>query len=185
VRQPEDDTEVRQARAGDRTAFGVLVERYWGRIFRWLLGLTHRHQLAEDLTQEAFLRAWSGLPGFRAERGPFRVWLFAIAGNALRDHRRARRTVAGSDQLDSAPGREMEPAEWLLEREGEALLARACARLPLPFRSAFLLWSQERLSFAEIAQVLQIAEATARWRVFRARQLLVEALGTYLDPRPS
>ncbi len=65
----EEQNWAGRARAGDRDAFARLVERYWGRVYRWLHGLTMRRHLAEDLTQEVFLRAWSALPQLRQAGG--------------------------------------------------------------------------------------------------------------------
>jgi RNA polymerase sigma-70 factor (ECF subfamily) len=69
----------------------------------------------------------------------------------------------------------------VLGREAENLLQQACARLPAHFQEAFLLWSQDDLSFAEIALALGLTEETARWRVFKARLLLLRLLSRYLD----
>ena len=64
-RWEEEPQLVLLAQAGDRQAFATLAERYWRRVFRWLYGLTHHTHLAEDLTQEAFLKAWRALGSFQ------------------------------------------------------------------------------------------------------------------------
>ncbi|MFN4261906.1 MAG: RNA polymerase sigma factor [Gemmataceae bacterium] len=180
MRPVDDANEVELARAGDRQAFAILVERYWGRVLRWLTSLAPHHQQAEDLTQETFLRAWKGLADFRPGAS-FRAWLFGIARHCFIDWKRARaragREPLRADPPCSAPG----PAEAAVQREGEALLQAACDRLPEHFRAAFLLWAQEEMTHAEIADALHISEETARWRVFKARHLLVQDLGAYLD----
>jgi RNA polymerase sigma-70 factor (ECF subfamily) len=78
----EERVLIQRAKQGDRPAFAVLVERYWDRLFRWMYNLTHNRHAAEDLCQEAFLKALAGLPGFR-DGSNFRAWLFRIAYNAF------------------------------------------------------------------------------------------------------
>jgi RNA polymerase sigma-70 factor (ECF subfamily) len=181
VERWEDEPQlVQQAQAGNQQAFEALVDRYWGRVCRWLVGLTHEDQLAEDLTQEAFLKAWKALPTFHIG-GNFRVWLFAIARHCLVDHQRGSRATPAQLPPEALASKEPGPVNAALQQEGASLLRQACVRLPAHFRSAFLLWSQEGLSFAGVAQVLGLTEETARWRVFKARLLLVKELGAYLD----
>jgi RNA polymerase sigma-70 factor (ECF subfamily) len=179
VSDRDEQQRVERARQGDRQAFAALVERYWQRVYRWLHGLTLRPHLAEDLTQETFLRAWSALATLRQEGG-FLSWLFRIARNCLADSRRDPRAAA-RPLPESLPARDPDPLATVVDREGQALLWEACARLPVAYRAALLLWTQEELAYADIAQVLGITEATARWRVCRARQLLLRRLGTYLN----
>jgi RNA polymerase sigma-70 factor (ECF subfamily) len=176
---PNEDGLIQQAQTGDRSAFAQLIEAYWDRLYRWLYRLCHDRHLAEDLTQEAFLRALSSLSSFRVG-GSFQAWLFRIAYNHFLNQRREGRRVriAFPEELPSdAEG----PAEQVLSREALQLLARAVGRLPTEFRAAFLLRVETDLSFREIADILQITEETARWRVFKARQKLMETLAPQLD----
>lgn len=177
-----DDREANllgRARAGDADAFARLVETYWPRLHRWLLLLTQQEQSAEDLTQEAFLRAWRSLGSLR-EVPRFRPWLFSIARNCMLD---AQRGAAGraTQQLGdhAAPGRG--PLEEVMDREACALIEAEFARLPLIFRSALALWTQEGMAYSEMAVALGVSEETARWRVCRARQLLQERLENLQD----
>jgi RNA polymerase sigma-70 factor (ECF subfamily) len=181
MEEADEQRALERARGGDRQAFAVLVDRYWGRVFRWLAGLTRQPALAEDLTQEVFLKAWQHLPSFQAGARGWRAWLFTIARRCLCDDRRVSRPAGPHALPEELLSPEAGPEQTALEREGATLLELACRRLPATFRAAFVLWSQEQLSFAEIAEVLDLTEATARWRVFKARLLLVEALGAYLD----
>jgi RNA polymerase sigma-70 factor (ECF subfamily) len=167
---------VRRAVAGDVEAFTCLVRHFWGRLFRWLRGLTGSTVQAEDLTQEAFLRAWRGLGTFRPG-ADFRAWLFSIARHEWIDAHKKARVKTVPPLSDELPGREPDPAVLVEERELDEQFRQACGRLPKVFRAAFLLWSQEGMSFAQIGEVCGIAEATARWRVFKARHMLVRLLG--------
>jgi RNA polymerase sigma-70 factor (ECF subfamily) len=171
------------SRAGDRQAFAALAERYWSPVFRWLFGLTRDSHLAEDLTQEAFFRAWRGLPSFDRSAS-FRAWLFSIARNCLIDKRRGPRGMLFQVLPLALAGATPGPEALALDRESQVLFRQACRRLPDHFQEAFLLWAQNDMSFAEIAQALSITEQTARWRVFKARLRLVKELGSYLDRKP-
>jgi RNA polymerase sigma-70 factor (ECF subfamily) len=175
----EEHLLIHSAQQGDRQAFAVLVERYWDRLYRWLYHLTHHREAAEDLAQEALLKAYAHLDRFRPGSN-FRAWLFRIAYNSFvnqwRAADRARQAVACR-----LPALEEGPVEQILTREALQMLARAVGRLPADFRAAFLLRAEEELSFREIAAVLGIKEETARWRVFKARQKLMKLLAPQLD----
>jgi RNA polymerase sigma-70 factor (ECF subfamily) len=184
VIEPDDSEWVRKARAGDRAAFAALVDRYWDRLRRWLLSLTEREHLAEDLTQEAFFRAWTALPRLQAEI-TFRVWLFRIAKNLFLDQRRGPRGVEPEALPREVGGKDAGPLSELLDREGQEKLQGALAQLPAHYRAAYLLWTGEELPYFQIAQILEISEETARWRVCKARQFLLRRLRSYLDVQKS
>jgi len=179
---PEDEQLwIVRSQAGDRAAFAALVGRYWPCIQRWLQGLTQDVQLAEDLTQDTFLKVWSRLETF-APGTNFRAWLFCIARHALIDSRRCGRSPPGGQLPAGCPTPEPGPVSTLIGRETQTLVQQAVARLPLAFRAPFLLRTQEELSYREAAEVLGLNEETIRWRVFKARKLLLEALRGALDP---
>jgi RNA polymerase sigma-70 factor (ECF subfamily) len=166
---------IQQSQRGDRAAFARLVEHYWDRLYRWLCHLSHDRHTAEDIAQEAFMKALTALDGFRAGTN-FQAWLFRIAHNAFANHVRARRRIRQAlpeHLIASGEG----PAELAMSKEALLLLARAVGRLPTEFRAAFLLRAEEGMSFQTIAEVLNITEETARWRVFKARQKLMTACG--------
>jgi RNA polymerase sigma-70 factor (ECF subfamily) len=170
---------IRGAQEGDRQAFAALVERYWDRLYRWLYHLTHNRHTAEDLAQEAFLKALGHLGRFQPGTN-FGAWLFRIAHNAwVNQTRNAARARPGAP--DQLPCRDEGPVEQVLTRESLQLLARAVGRLPAEFRAAFLLRAEEGLSFRQIAEVLGLTEETARWRVFKARQKLLSVLAPQLE----
>lgn len=178
----ENDQErdwVRRAGAGDRDAFASLVARYWEPVRAWLAGLTGHVHLAEDLTQEAFLKAWVALPGL-AEADTFRVWLFRIARN---EHLAAlRRPRPAASEVPDAPDSALDPASAAIEREEAAALRSAIGKLPGQYREAYLLWTHESLTYPEIARVLDVTEETARWRVCEARRRLTRILEKFLTP---
>jgi len=180
---PEDDL-IDRARAGNRQAFAVLVDAYWPRIFRWLHGMTNHTQTAEDLTQDVFLKAWTSLRSFQGTDG-FRAWLFRIANNALIDTRRGPRGVPPVSLPDSLTARDPGPAAIVIGQESETLVRNACTRLPAKLQGPLLLRTQEEMSFEEIARIYGVTEETIRWRVFKARQQLLNELKHHLDGKYS
>lgn len=175
----EEQALVHKAKKGDRQSFAALVERYWDRLYRWMYNLTHNRHAAEDLCQEAFMKALAGLAGFR-EGSNFRAWLFRIAYNGFINQARKvcrLRDTFPANLATSAEG----PAEQVMSKESLQVLARAIGRLPDEFKAAFLLRVEEDLSFRQIAEVLDTTEETARWRVFKARQKLMDVLAPQLE----
>jgi RNA polymerase sigma-70 factor (ECF subfamily) len=184
VHDPEEQAWILRAQAGDREAFARLVERYWVRVYRWLLGLARNAHVAEDLTQDAFVKTWSKLTTFQAGTH-FRAWLFRLAMNCFLDSRRGPRSNRVESLPATATTRDPDPVTLLLSEETQTLVQTALDQLPVQFRAPFLLRMQEELSFQEIARVLDLTEETARWRVFKARKLLVKELGPALDRDPT
>ncbi|MBN9120588.1 MAG: sigma-70 family RNA polymerase sigma factor [Planctomycetes bacterium] len=179
---PSEEAEwIRDAQAGDRSAFARLIERYWDRLYRWLYHLTRDRHAAEDLTQETFLRALAAVKSFRPGSN-FRAWVFRIGHNNFVNQKRAERRT--KHQLpDDAPAPEVGSAESVAEnREALETVHRAVADLPVDFRKALMLRVDEGLSFREVAEVLGTTEETARWRVFKARQKLMKVLSPELLP---
>jgi RNA polymerase sigma-70 factor, ECF subfamily len=170
---------VELAQGGDRQAFAVLIDRYWNSLYRWLYHLSHDRHTAEDLVQETLLKAFAGLSSFQAG-GNFQAWLYRIGYNGFIN---VRRTEESSRQHfpQYVPGLQPGPREALISKEVLLAVALAVGRLPREFRAALLLRAEERLSFRDVAEVLQITEATARWRVFKARQSLMASLASFLD----
>jgi RNA polymerase sigma-70 factor (ECF subfamily) len=175
----DEDVLIRRAQRGEREAFAQLVEHYWDRLYRWLCHLTHDKHAAEDLAQEAFLKAMTGLGTFRPGTN-FQAWLFRIAHNTFANQVRARKRVRQPFPEDTVSGEE-NPLDQVLSRELLQLLARTVGRLPTEFRAAYLLRVEESLSFQAVAQILEITEETARWRVFKARQKLMDVLSPQLE----
>jgi RNA polymerase sigma-70 factor (ECF subfamily) len=175
----EEPQVIRAAQQGDRAACAALVDLYWDRLHRWLFHLTHDRHAAEDLTQETFLKAFAHLHSFQPGTN-FRAWLYRIAHNTFLNQQRGG-AAARQPLPEQVVDRDAGPEEEALSRESLQLLARAVRRLPPEFRAAFLLRVEEGLSFRQIADALGLTEETARWRVFKARQKLVQVLAPLLD----
>jgi len=172
---------IRAAQAGDRAAFALLVERYWDRLYRWLYQLTRDRHAAEDLTQETFLKALSALGSFRPGSN-FKAWVYKIGHNNFVNQKRAERRTR-VPLPDDLPGSEGIEAEGSAEsREALEAVSRAVAELPPDFRAALMLRVEQGMPFRDVARVLKTTEETARWRVFKARQKLMQVLSPEVLP---
>jgi RNA polymerase sigma factor (sigma-70 family) len=169
-----------RAAAGDRGAFGALVERHQAAVRRLTRAVTGDAHDADDAAQDAFLSALDRIETYDVAR-PFGPWLMRIATNAAIDLVR-RRAVRRSDALDErAVARGPSPASDAEAAEIRAKLATALRDLPERQRVAVTLFDVEGYSHAEIAAVLEIPEGTVRSDVFHARRALRVALEAY-DP---
>ena len=181
---PTDEAQIDRVRNGDRAAFAGLVDRYWDRICGWIFRLGGSRHVAEDVTQEAFLKAWVALPQYEPGSG-FRAWLFRIARNTYLDHCRRREEAPGGTTFDLALGREPEPIEVAQERELVDAIEQGVHELADEFRTPFLLRTVESMAYSEIAEILTLNEDTVRWRIFKARQLLLKQLDSHVAPKES
>ena len=177
----EDRELVERARRGDQDAFRVIVEKYERRVRGLVWGLVGDRSDAEDVAQDAFLRAFRGLSSFRG-RSRFRTWLFQIALNAARTHRQTRdrsnETTTGSGDLDSAVmSGSLE--QGIIARDR---LRQALAQLPGEMREAVLLRDVEGFDYREIAEMLDIPIGTVESRIFRGRARLKQALTAQTVP---
>jgi RNA polymerase sigma-70 factor (ECF subfamily) len=175
----EPDTALAvQAAAGDREAFGSLVERHQAAVRRLTRAVTGDAHDADDAAQDAFLSALDRIETYDPSR-PFGPWLMRIATNASIDLVR-RRTVRRTDALDErAPSRQLSPASDAEAAEIRAELRTALAQLPERQRVAVTLFDVEGYSHAEIAAVLEIPAGTVRSDVFHARRALRVALEAF------
>jgi RNA polymerase sigma-70 factor (ECF subfamily) len=178
----DDSGLIRAARAGDRDAFGLLVERYRDVVWRTVRRTLGSTADAEDAVQEVFIRALVGLDRFDL-RYPFAPWILRIAANYCIDRLRRRktdRTRLWSDLSESEERRVLERMSTLPHAgEGEHDRGRylevargLLERLPAKRRMAFVLREIEGRDYAEVAAALGVPETTARVRVWRARHEL-------------
>ena len=167
---------IEQARRGDRNAFGELVYRYYPGVVRVVYHMCGDTGLAEDMAQEAFLRAWLALPSFRPQSS-LRNWLYRIAVNATLDVLRRRKDELLEDQADRMIADQTAgPETSLIEKERMALLRQAMHSLPEAARSVLVLREYGSLSYQEIASVLDIPVGTVMSRLNYARNRLRELL---------
>jgi RNA polymerase sigma-70 factor (ECF subfamily) len=146
--------------------------------------IVRRQDVAEDIAQEAFLRAYRSLDRFETGR-PFGPWISRIAANLAINERRSPR--AREEELDEAhseaPAAQAGPLQGVLEREASEVLERALDQLPREQRAVFVLRVFEELSYQEIADALEISAGTVMSRLSRAREKLRSLVGPYLARR--
>jgi RNA polymerase sigma-70 factor (ECF subfamily) len=166
---------LRKAQRGDERAFTLIVRTYEQPVFNYVLRLVGDRTLAEDLTQEVFLRVFQGLPRFSL-RCRFTTWLFQVTKNRVLDElraneRRPRLTV----MLDDVPHLEVldAPVEQV---EAMDAVWRAVEILNVDLKMALLLRDVVGLSYTEIADSLEITLATVKWRIYKAREEVQDSL---------
>ena len=160
---------LRKAQRGDERAFTLIVRAYETPVYNYVLRLVGDRTLAEDLTQEVFLRVFQGLPKFSL-RSKFTTWLFQVTKNRVLDELRAsERRPRLSVALEDAPPLEVVDAP--LERvEAMDAVWRSVAGLTPDLKMALLLRDIVGLSYTEIADSLEITLATVKWRIYKARE---------------
>jgi len=173
---PQPDLGVlRKAQRGDERAFSILVRTYEQPVFNYVLRLVGDRSLAEDLTQEVFIRVYQGLSSFSL-RCRFTTWLFQVTKNRVLDELRAsERRPRALVALDDMPPLEVVDAP--MERlEAIDALWRGVDRLNVDLKMALLLRDVVGMSYTEIADSLEITLATVKWRIYKAREEVQLAL---------
>jgi RNA polymerase sigma-70 factor (ECF subfamily) len=166
---------LRKAQRGDERAFTLIVRTYETPVYNYVMRLVNDRALAEDLTQEVFLRVFQGLPKFSL-RSKFTTWLFQVTKNRVLDElraseRRPRLTVA----LDDIPPLEVVDAPFERAEAVDAVW-RSVRELNVDLKMALLLRDVVGLSYTEIADSLEITLATVKWRIYKAREEVQLAL---------
>ena len=172
-----DHALARASAGGDVTAFEALYRRHVGRVHGVILRLVgHQHSRAEDLTQEAFVRAWQALPGFRFESA-VGTWLHRLAANTALMELRSRRTVPLMDGDDEAL-ETVGTGDTAGHRTALSMdLQQAVDSLPPRARAVLVLYDIEGWTHEEIATALDMAVGSSKAQLHRARKLLRARLG--------
>ena len=172
--QPDDGV-LRKAQRGDERAFAIILRTYQRPVFNYVLRLVGDRALAEDLTQEIFLRVFQGLPKFSL-RSKFTTWLFQVTKNRVLDELRAsERRPRALVAIDDAPPLEVLDAPVERVETIQALWV-AVEGLSTDLKMALLLRDVVGLSYNEIADSLDTTLATVKWRIFKAREEVQLAL---------
>ncbi len=177
----EDARLIQASQQGDQDAFALLVQRHQRRVFNLILGMLHDDDDASDVTQEAFLAAWRGLPSFRSE-ARFSTWLSRIAYHCglqqleRRKREHVRQTVMQAEQI-LAEGENEKGIEETVERDNlQTLVREQLSQLPTKYRVVLILRHLENRTYEEMAQILTLPIGTIKTHLFRARNLLKERL---------
>ena len=181
-----DQQLVERARAGDKRAFELLVQKYQRKLGRLLSRFVRDPGEVEDVTQEAFIKAYRALPNFRGDSA-FYTWLYRIAINTAKNNlvasgRRAP-TSTGFDNEEAESFEDAEalrdtatPENVLMGREVADTVNKAVEALPDDLRTAITLREIEGLSYEEISAVMNCPIGTVRSRIFRARESIAAEL---------
>ncbi len=178
----QDDTRLVQAsQQGDQDAFALLVQRHQRLVFNLSLRMVQDYEDASEVTQEAFLAAWQGLPSFRNE-ARFATWLYRIAYHCcLRQLERRKRerdlqaAIQAEHILDEI--NKVQREEEILElRDRQAAVLDQLAQLPTKYRSVLILRHLQEMTYEEMADRLSMPIGTIKTHLFRARNLLKERL---------
>ena len=170
IRAPElyDDLLLARFARSDREASAEFFRRFYKRMFGLALAIVPDQRTAEDVAQEAFVRAWRNADAFDARRGTVLTWLLTITRNVAIDSVRVRRPIpVDPDALLEAatPGTTLDPADTVTERDRAARLRDAISRLPASQRRAVVLAGLHGFSASEVAETEQIPLGTAKSRI--------------------
>ncbi len=186
-----DQELVRRAQAGDRRAFDLLVLKYQQKVANLIGRYIREPAEVLDVTQDAFLKAYRALEGFRGESA-FYTWLYRIAVNTVKNHLVAQGRRPPGDDLDADVAEQMglgarlrenaTPERHLLTDEIARTVQQALDALPDDLRTAIVLRELEGMSYEEIANAMDCPIGTVRSRIFRAREAIDKRLRPLLEP---
>jgi RNA polymerase sigma-70 factor (ECF subfamily) len=175
------DAVIQRCLAGDQDAWATIVRQHWRKVFNIAYKFTGKHDEAEDLTQDVFLKIFKSLNTFD-RRANFQTWLVSVSRNLCIDHYRSVRKERETIDRDVDAG-ELTPAATtkspfaaLEQRDRVELLKRALDELPPTLRSAVLLRDIQELSYQEIADRLHLPEGTVKSRINRGRTELARQI---------
>jgi len=188
--QASDKKLVERVQKGDKGAFDLLVLKYQHKIVNLIMRYVRDPELALDIAQEAFIKAYRALPRFRGDSA-FYTWMYRIAVNTAKNHLAAQRRRPMDVELDLQDPEQYDLHAKLKETdtpEGVALgnelketVERAIAALPEDLRTAIVLRELEGMSYEEIAQTMDCPVGTVRSRIFRARDAIGKKVGSLIS----
>ena len=185
-RASEDYEKVLAAIEGDQKAYAFLMDRYRNSVFHMMLKMVKTREDADDLTLEAFGKAFNKLPSY-APRYAFSTWLFKIAINNCIDHIRKKRLHllsiddpiepnGDSDYSNNIKSTTLDPEEKFIRQQRVMLMRTVLSKLSLKYRLMIELRFFEELSYDEIARELEIPLGTVKAQLFRAKEILFNLL---------
>lgn len=186
-----DEELVARAQTGDKRAFDLLVLKYQHKVAGLIGRYLRDPNEVLDVTQEAFIKAYRALGGFRGESA-FYTWLYRIAINAAKNHLALRSRRPPGEDLETEVAEQLEsggrlreldtPEGNLLSEEIATTVQRALEELPDDLRTAIVLRELEGMSYEEIAEAMDCPIGTVRSRIFRAREAIDKRLSPLLNP---
>ena len=188
--QSSDQVLVERVQQGDKRAFDLLVRKYQNRIVHLVTRYLHDPVEAQDVAQEAFIKAYRALPSFRGDSA-FYTWLYRIAINTAKNYLLAQSRRPPGDDIDAQDAEQFSgetglreydtPEHMVLRDEIETTIAAAIEALPEELRTAITLRELEGLSYEEIAQAMDCPIGTVRSRIFRAREAIEARIAPLLE----
>jgi RNA polymerase sigma-70 factor, ECF subfamily len=178
----QDDTQlVTASRQGDQDAFALLVQRHQRCVFNLVLRMLQDYEDASEVTQEAFLAAWQGLPSFRGE-ARFATWLYRITYHCCvrqlerRKRERNLQAVIEAEQILESMHKEKQAEDILERRDLQAMVREQMEQLPSQYRMVLILRHLQEMTYEEIADILSMPIGTIKTHLFRGRNLLKKRL---------
>ena len=170
---------VKRAAEGDESAYGKLVQRYHARLYNFVRSMVRNDELAEDITQESFVKAYFSL-GKLQNPGSFKSWLFRIANNNTLDYLRKKRPqiVDVEENIHETYIDEHSPEHDAVARDRTRHIRAALAQLKPDQRAILVMCDLQGFSYQEISEMLKIPFGTVQSRIFYARKKLKEHLNT-------
>jgi RNA polymerase sigma factor (sigma-70 family) len=177
----EDYDLIGNAIKGDQSAYDRLMKKYYKLVYNLIYRMIYNKEDVEDLTQEAFIKAFNSLEKFDHQFA-FSTWLYKIASNNCIDYLRKKKlnTISIDKEIDSEdedlrfeiPDNDYKPDRNILDTEKKKILEDAIASLPEKYKTVILLRHQDEMEYEEIAQKLNIPLGTVKAHIFRGRELL-------------
>jgi RNA polymerase sigma-70 factor (ECF subfamily) len=177
------ETLIQRCLRGDQLAWELVVRQHWRKVFNIAYKFVGRHEEAEDLTQDIFLKIFKSLDTFD-RRANFQTWLVSVSRNLCIDHyrsvRKERETIDRAVDVDAAdvtpPSTDRDQVALLEQRDRVMLLREALGALPATLRTAVLMRDIQELSYQEIADKLRLPEGTVKSRINRGRSELARQI---------
>jgi RNA polymerase sigma-W factor len=182
----DNDSElIKKVKLGDSKAYDRLLKKYKNSVFNLVLRMVRNTPEAEDLTQEAFIKAFNSLSSFNEDYA-FSTWLYKIASNNCIDYFRKRKLQTysldkplqykDSELQHEIPDPDLNPEKSILASERSKIIKEAIESLPKKYYTAIVLRHTEEKTYEEIAEILNLPLGTVKARIFRAREMLNKAL---------
>lgn len=179
-----DSTIIAQLKAGEQRALDMLMGRYKKRLYAFIVRYVKDEETAYDLLQETFTKLYFSIDSYDSNK-PFTTWLFTIAINLCRDHRRKTylRFLVPFDEEALEPLVSSDPAadQVAIARQQQSHVANAINKLPHKLKTALILFAVEEHSQEECATILGVTPKTVETRVYRARKLLSQKLAGFFE----
>ncbi|HLI06956.1 MAG TPA: sigma-70 family RNA polymerase sigma factor [Ktedonobacteraceae bacterium] len=172
---------VKASQQGDQGAYALLVQSHQRRVFNMVLHMLQDHDDASEITQEAFIAAWQGLPAFRGE-ARFATWLYRIAYNCAlkqlerRKRERSLQAAMAAEQMLEGLNKQKGTEDMLELRALQVVVREQIEKLPNKYRMVLILRHIQEKTYEEMADILSIPVGTIKTHLFRARHLLKERL---------